>query len=755
MRILVVMRGLPASGKSTLVSESGLADYALSPDRLRLMASSPVMGEDGRPHVSGDNDQLVWETMLALLERRMQHGDTTVIDATHTRAGSIGRYHDLCVRYGYDCYVVTCDVSAEECLWRNARRPSLDRVPDDVIERMTGQLAASRVPDWCHELAPKTHALRDLVATRYLRMDIPYRRVMVIGDVHGCHDALMAAVDGPRLDRDTLYVFAGDLFDRGVQNAELLGWLACHVNDPNVVLVEGNHDSHLRNYVRGTERRRKDGTIRRTTKFQEALDAFRASELCHAHGWPYVESVLGDIVSALVPCYPFSFDGTRYLVTHAGLAAMPKALGLVSADACIHGVGDYDTPIDELWSANDDQGVVQVHGHRLTRSTARSVCLESGVEFGKALSVLVIDHDGHRVERTSNPTYDHDLTPYTHAIRPAFEGPTGNPTTNAIMASPFVRAKREPTHDLVSLAFTRKAFSRNHWDSCTTKARGLFVDAVTGDVRLRSYDKFFAENERPETAPDAIGSLAYPLRAYVKENGFLGIMSVVDGDVVLATKGSTTGDYADRLHLLWNGVPEASRRRMADLAREHGCSFVFECLAMDDQHIIRHDAPRLVLLDAVRNSYAVGGTNVDPAFSQAVCALVDDGGTLAHKRLAATFDDRAALLAWEAANRRNRDIEGLVCVDGDGFVFKVKLPYYRLVKRLRGSLMAAQAAHAHGRQLPDAYAKPRDTPEVTALVERFMAYVMAYGNDVWPTVHVIDAVADFEADTGTDLTDWC
>ena len=43
MRILVLMRGIPASGKSTWIANMGLSEYTLSADSLRLMASSPVL----------------------------------------------------------------------------------------------------------------------------------------------------------------------------------------------------------------------------------------------------------------------------------------------------------------------------------------------------------------------------------------------------------------------------------------------------------------------------------------------------------------------------------------------------------------------------------------------------------------------------------------------------------------------------------------------------------------------------------------
>ena len=44
------------------------------------------------------------------------------------------------------------------------------------------------------------------------------------------------------------------------------------------------------------------------------------------------------------------------------------------------------------------------------------------------------------------------------------------------------------------------------------KLEGLFVDRMTGDVKLRSYNKFFNLNERPETELNNLANtLSFPV----------------------------------------------------------------------------------------------------------------------------------------------------------------------------------------------------------------------------------------------------
>lgn len=66
-----------------------------------------------------------------------------------------------------------------------------------------------------------------------------------------------------------------------------------------------------------------------------------------------------------------------------------------------------------------------------------------------------------------------------------------NSFTEKMLNSPYVVAKLQEDHNLISLNFSRKAFQKNIWNAATIHARGLFVDATTGDVKMRSYNKFF------------------------------------------------------------------------------------------------------------------------------------------------------------------------------------------------------------------------------------------------------------------------
>ena len=83
MRTLFILRGCPASGKSTWVKENHLENYTISADGVRHLFQSPELDLNGNYITSSKNDGIVWDNIMKILETRMERGDFICIDATH------------------------------------------------------------------------------------------------------------------------------------------------------------------------------------------------------------------------------------------------------------------------------------------------------------------------------------------------------------------------------------------------------------------------------------------------------------------------------------------------------------------------------------------------------------------------------------------------------------------------------------------------------------------------------------------------
>ena len=149
MRILVIMRGLPGSGKSTWIRENGLEPFTLSTDSLRLLYAAPVLNLSGQSVISQRVNKLVFAALENLLAIRMKNGDLTVVDACHVREEDFLRYRDLIKEYRYRALVVDfSDVPLEECKRRNRLRDEMRLVPEADIDRMHSMFLKAKLPGW-------------------------------------------------------------------------------------------------------------------------------------------------------------------------------------------------------------------------------------------------------------------------------------------------------------------------------------------------------------------------------------------------------------------------------------------------------------------------------------------------------------------------------------------------------------------------------------------------------------------------------
>lgn len=381
MKKLLLLRGAPASGKSTFIKENNLEPYVISSDALRLMIAGLSMVLDGNMKTSQERDRKVWEFLGEILDERMRYGATTIIDATHNSTKSFRKYKPLVDKYGYKAYCITFNAPIKELMARNAARPAYKIVPPDCIYAMAHKVESQPTPDWVKDITTLDEFYADEAPSD---LTDKYDTIKVIGDVHGCFNSLTDAIIP--LDPQTLYVFCGDYLDRGVQNKETINWLFDHMNDHNIVFLEGNHERHIRSYLDNREDlMSKDATrsIAEATADMSQTDIVTFKEK------------LRSFVSKLRSHFSFAYNDVTYFVSHAGISNLPENINDIPAENLIFGVGKYETQIDELWSEHvPSDTLVQIHGHRHTDSTYNSICLENSVEFGGYLMVATINHGG-------------------------------------------------------------------------------------------------------------------------------------------------------------------------------------------------------------------------------------------------------------------------------------------------------------------------------------------------------------------------
>lgn len=709
MRTLLLLRGAPGCGKSTWILRNGLKEYTLCADDIRMQCCAPKLDVSGNFSIDQTADKDVWSMLFKMLELRMRSGAFTVIDATNSKTSEINRYKDLCETYRYRMYCVDMtDIPIETVKKRNAEREELKRVPDAAIDKCYSRFATQKIPSGVTVIKPKE---LDKIWLKTFDMN-EWKKIHVLGDLHGCNTVLQQYLnDNGGFRDDEFYIFVGDYIDRGIENAELLSTLMQMAGKKNVLLLEGNHERHLWNWANDCP-----------TKSRE----FEFSTKLQLEDAGVDKKAVRNFYRRLGQCAYFDYAGNTFVVTHGGLStAVPsRGMAYISTDQMIRGVGSYNEAedADNAFMRTTLPHMYQIHGHRNVKGlpvqvNASCFNLEGRVEFGGNLRCVQLLSDGSiKTVETQNTVFKPPETPKSEEEQK--RAVTVGDAIIAMRSNKFIQEKR--FGDISSFNFTKQAFYDKVWDEQTTKARGLYIDVPRQKVVARAYNKFFNVNERPETKFDILREkLTFPVTAYVKENGFLGIVAYNEADdgLFITTKSAPDGDFAVWLkEMLYKVTTEEQREKIKRYSKENNVSFVFECVdQVNDPHIISYPYSGLYLLDIIYNDLEYRKL----PFNE-LCEVTDTLG-LVHKERACVLESWQDFFDWyykvtdEDYLYKERHIEGFVVEDAVGYMVKLKLAYYNFWKFMRG------IAHE---TIKKGYVDPRRTSAlVTPLANAFYGWI--------------------------------
>lgn len=196
-------------------------------------------------------------------------------------------------------------------------------------------------------------------------------RTIIVGDIHGCYDELVALLDKAAFGKNDRVVSVGDLIVKGEKNREVLDLF---IEDERFSAVLGNHDRALRRYWRGEEVSLKES--------QEKVRAELADD--EARYSAYLQSL------------PLMIDLGSHLVVHAGVRPGVELAGQTVEDLTeLRTLGEDRTNREGVpWYEAYDGDKMVLFGHwpaPAPRRGPRAIGLDTGCVYGYQLTAYIIE----------------------------------------------------------------------------------------------------------------------------------------------------------------------------------------------------------------------------------------------------------------------------------------------------------------------------------------------------------------------------
>jgi hypothetical protein len=196
-------------------------------------------------------------------------------------------------------------------------------------------------------------------------------RTIVVGDIHGCYDELVALLERARLAAGDRVVSVGDLVTKGGKNREVL---ELFMSDRRFSAVVGNHDRALLRYWRGEINSLKEAQEKARLELEEGRERY--------------EAYLGSL--------PYFLDLGAHVVVHAGLRPGVPLAGQSPEDLTeLRTLGpDRRSREGTPWYEVYDGAQTAVFGHwpaARPRRGPKALGIDTGCVYGYALSAYVVE----------------------------------------------------------------------------------------------------------------------------------------------------------------------------------------------------------------------------------------------------------------------------------------------------------------------------------------------------------------------------
>lgn len=703
-RKIYLLSGIMGEGKNYFLEENDLDMFSLSMDEIRKLNTTPVVSTNGLLSINNTKNTMVYEKFKEMLKNKMLDGGLIIVNNMYIEMADIKNIQNFAKKMHYEIAIINFPLkSLDHYLERNKNRRKVKQIEESHIVRAYNKKKNLIIPDNIEQLTPEEflNKIKVVPEKEIINAD-KYNKIHFFGDLQGCSTGMLNYLK-TKGEKNDLFVFVGDYFDRGIENGEVAQFLNKTKELKNFIFIRGNHDENIYRYA-----------VRKEFNRLPISDEFINNTL------PQIEKVgLSDEKSLMkiydnMKDYAFIKFGNRIIfANHAGLSNVPQYANILSRYVYQNGDGDFTHDVDNAFSKyNKNDKIIQIHGHRndfsLPVINKNSINLEGGVEYGQHLRVLEMERINGEVvmkpHEIKNNIYAKGKLKYGEKELEFNEVAQLVYQTNISYKNNLELVDILRNNDLIfetasekyphisSFNFKKKAFyegEENHFqDEGVSHARGLFINTETGEIVGRGFEKFFNTNEKEETKVQNIeNNYSFPISLYQKENGFFAIIGYDEksDELIYTSKSRIDGEYPEYVkEIAKNTFNEEELNRLKRYAQRFNVNYIFEAIDIkNDPHIVRYEENKMVLLSIVKRDFSFQDVTYESlkdftkSFEKLTC-----------KEKIMSFQNAESFNGFfKRLNEENVfSHEGFVAEDQNSKKFKIKTPFYNGWKLVRNSI---------------------------------------------------------------------
>lgn len=331
--IMYLFRGMPGSGKSTLINKHKLKSNTISLDSFRELFSGLSLTEDGVYGIDQKYNSHIIHFYEEALTTRMREQAMIIIDNLNLKRKDFKSTVNKAVSYGYDVKIVDFEIeNIEFYIERNKGREERKRLPLSAIERLHDSFTKINVADFEMDVISITEFEEELSkTTKDFIVDLnDYKKVHCIGSIQGCYDTFKELISSYK--DDEFYIFFGNYFSGGEQHKEIKDFITINKEKKNFVFLEGKEDKDFVFNNQDIEKNK-----------DEYIDCYKSFKYC----------------------FLYSFKNKNVFCSHSGLSCIPEDFRLLNKNVFTEGFGKVNTDVDSYFiNNNKDDDWIQIYSSR-------------------------------------------------------------------------------------------------------------------------------------------------------------------------------------------------------------------------------------------------------------------------------------------------------------------------------------------------------------------------------------------------------